>query len=725
MRRFLLALLVAFMAGPGYAAQVEITTVSIPETLGGYRGAVNERLGFIDDNFNELYGATDSDTIAALSCSENQIAKWNGSAWACAADAGTEYTAGTGIDITGTVVSSTVVDTFATWDKDYDDLTNAPALNPLSTTTLTCDSGEVPKWDGSAWGCADDATIEAGSDTLGSLDCADDQVAAWSGTAWVCADVEVTGTVAVAQGGTGSTTESAARTALGLAIGTNVQAYDADLTTYAGITPSADVRTVLGSATASNMRSNMGVAIGTNVQAYDADLAAIAALTCTSTQVAKWNGSAWACADDTQAASADITWTGAHTFQGNVNLPADVTLPDDSVRIETLDISGAEVGGFFSGVGTYLKKDGTTGTPIATVDLEDIGDWPATVSADEVAYLNGLSGNIQSQITAITAGGVSILATDPTAPSEGTAWINTTDSKFKVASDDGLYSTAALTYAAWDKTPADFTFNEVVNADPSTEYTSDSITVSEINYPTEISVSGGTYSKTSNSTGFTSTAGTVISGDSVWARLTSSADAETETSCTVTIGGVSDAYVVTTAAGSSTCVGGTTDYLGWTSFGTNSTYASDDAVRINYYAAPVCGTSGCTAGDFTTAAVYNRMTTTDTNRKVKVCVWEDDGDEAPDSGDTFLGCSEVITNNGSTGWQTASMGANVAADCSTGYFIGIISSGSYRYGNNTTGGEYYSQTITDAYSDTATNVADLGGTWTSTTTQIAVNVTIE
>ena len=44
----------------------------------------------------------------------------------------------------------------------------------------------------------------------------------------------ITGTLAVSDGGTGSTSASAARTALGLAIGSNVQAYDADLDNLSG-----------------------------------------------------------------------------------------------------------------------------------------------------------------------------------------------------------------------------------------------------------------------------------------------------------------------------------------------------------------------------------------------------------------------------------------------------------------------------------------------------------
>jgi Abnormal spindle-like microcephaly-assoc'd, ASPM-SPD-2-Hydin len=107
-------------------------------------------------------------------------------------------------------------------------------------------------------------------------------------------------------------------------------------------------------------------------------------------------------------------------------------------------------------------------------------------------------------------------------------------------------------YDFWEYDPADiipdpFTFTDQTNVALSTVITSNTITVSGIDAASPISITvGGTYSI--NGGAYTNAGGTVSNGNTVTVRQTSSGSYSTTTNATLTIGGVSDTFSVTTQA---------------------------------------------------------------------------------------------------------------------------------------------------------------------------------
>lgn len=177
-----------------------------------------------------------------------------------------------------------------------------------------------------------------------------------SGTAaWGALDLDsaysVTGTLAIANGGTNASDAATARQNLDLEIGVDVQAYDAELAAIAGLTSAAnklpyftgsgtaaltdltsDARGLLDDASYADMRTTLGLVIGTNVQAYSAVLAAVSAstylgddsiTTLGTITTGTWNGSTIAVANGGTGATtaSDARTNLASTTSGTTSTP--------------------------------------------------------------------------------------------------------------------------------------------------------------------------------------------------------------------------------------------------------------------------------------------------------------------------------------------------------------------------------------------------------------------
>ena len=157
-----------------------------------------------------------------------------------------------------------------------------------------------------------------------------------------------------------------ARTNLGLAIGSDVQAFDAQLTDVAGLTPT-DSNIIIGDGSnfitesGATARTSLGLSIGSDVQAFDAQLTDIAGLTPTDSHIIIGDGSNFVTESGATArtslglgtvATLDVG-TGANQV---VQMTAAAKLPA---------VDGSLLTNLPSGGGlTYQARDTTTHSPL-------------------------------------------------------------------------------------------------------------------------------------------------------------------------------------------------------------------------------------------------------------------------------------------------------------------------------------------------------------------------
>ncbi len=320
------------------------------------------------DNAGVLTISEDAITLAKLNqmgATADQVLKWNGTAWAPAADAGgTAYTDGAGITLTGNVFS---VDNLA-----------GEVTGPTSATVIA----------GNAVTSAKIANATIALEDLSDMGAAADQVLKWNGTAWA---------PAADAGGTAYTDGA------GITLTGNVFSVD----NLAGeVTGPTSATVIAGNAVTSAKIANATIALE--------DLSDMGAA---ADQVLKWNGTAWAPAAD--AGGTAYTDGAGITLTGNVfsvdNLAGEVTGPTSatviagnavtSAKIANATIALEDLSDMGAAADQVLKWNGTAWAPAADAGGTAYTDGAGITLTGNVFSVDNLAGEVTGPTSATVIAG--------------------------------------------------------------------------------------------------------------------------------------------------------------------------------------------------------------------------------------------------------------------------------------------------------------------------------
>jgi len=261
-----------------------------------------------------------TDVLASLSCSLNQIAKWNGSAWVCASD----------VD---TVLNESQVDVYIANNGYLTSEVDGSVSNELQNLTF---ASNVLGLTSSGVTFNLSAYLD-NTDVLASLSCTNGQVAQWNGSVWTCANTSVdtddqqlsliTNTLSIDSGNSVSLASYLDNTdAQSIALNSNIisisgNASTVDLSAYLDNTDTQDLSLASNTLTlvaggsvdlspyldntdaqdltiAGNILSLSGDGTTVSLASFMDNTDILAGLSCSNNQIPKWNGSVWACAAD-------------------------------------------------------------------------------------------------------------------------------------------------------------------------------------------------------------------------------------------------------------------------------------------------------------------------------------------------------------------------------------------------------------------------------------------